>query len=162
MLELDFDAITRFAGQVAKEQIRLNTVVNEVFRRWVHRIYTDIVTVTPQWSGNTAANWHLGVNGMPESQEFTIPEKAVMWPPGDLQPFDRLRPNYEAMQESFERLHSQFGYGDQVFIYNTADVYPQIEARTIYIRPVNLLPSAEMPIIYAFNKYSMTGSGYVL
>ena len=161
MLQIDFLAVERFAQAVAKEQVRLNLFVVEIFRRWVHRVYTDIVTVTPQWSGNAAANWRLGVNNMPESQEYTIPEKALMWPPGNLTPYDRLRPNYEAMQESLERLHTQFGYGDVIFIYNTADIYPKLEARTVYIRPVNLLPSAELPLVYAMNKYGMTGNAYL-
>jgi hypothetical protein len=42
-----------------RDKLRIQHSVAETHRRIVKHIFTDLVTLTPQWSGNLASNWYI-------------------------------------------------------------------------------------------------------
>lgn len=154
---LDISGLDRFLAELAAEQRAVNTWVNAEFRRLVEIVFHDVLNGTPQWSGNLAANWFIGINSQSESEQ-TITEKGLYWPPPQYawDPYSRLDPNEHAMRISTARMESApaFSYSDTVYIYNPAHPAEQADAHTIYIRPVNTLDDRVMMTAYAAAKYT--------
>lgn len=136
MVELDTSGIDAFLLQLDALQKSFNFQVNAKYRQWVDVIFTDIVELTPQWSGNLAANWYVGKDAMSAS-ESTIAAKESMWPL-DLYSVPYERGDPDAVSISLARMETQeFVWADQVYIYNPTSIAPQVEAESIYIRPEN-------------------------
>lgn len=153
MVEIDFSGIDRFLAELEVEQAAFNSYVTDRFRSWVKTIFYDIVELTPQWSGNLAANWNISTTGETNSEE-TIPEKAYMWPlPKGTQPFKRGDPGgVNISKDRYDQV--LFSYVDQIYIYNPAEIAPEVEAQSIYIRGVNLLDGRVAMIAHAVSYYS--------
>lgn len=47
-----------------RDKLRIQRSVTETHRRIVKHIFTDLVTLTPQWSGNLASNWYIEFHGI--------------------------------------------------------------------------------------------------
>lgn len=153
MVELDVSQIDAFLSALETEQRSFNNQISEKFREWVRVIFYDIVELTPQWSGNLAANWNISTSSI-ENPEQTIPEKAYLWPlPHYVEPHKRGDP--EAVAISKARFDDeQFGYSNQVYIYNPTEIAPAVEAQSIHIRGVNLLDGRVAMIAHAYSFYS--------
>lgn len=156
MLDLDTSGIDSFLAELEAEQRSMNRYINEQYKRLVEIVFSDILHGTPQWSGNLAANWFIGINSQNQNEE-TIPEKAIYWPHPPQEPFDRLDPNYRALEVSEARLKDVpvFSYLDDIYIYNPAYPATEADAHTIYIRPVNTLNQAVMMTAWAGLKYEI-------
>ena len=127
---------------------------------WVEEVFTDIVQLTPQWSGNLASNWYLGVGTMGE-QESVIPEKAFFWPLDEaLEAFERG--DSPAVERSLDRLSGvDFGYLDTVYIYNPSAIAQDVEDESIYIRPVNKVGGQVFMVAHAYSYYSSFQPSYL-
>lgn len=158
MLDLDISGIDQFLTELEVEHRALNAYVNVEYRRLVEIVFSDILQATPEWSGNLVANWFVGINSQNATEE-TIVEKGAYWPPPKydiFEPYSRQDPNQSAIDVSLRRLHDvdAFSYLDDVYIYNPAFPAEEVEAQTIYIRPVNLLGlQNQMMIAWAYTKY---------
>lgn len=153
MVELDTSGIDAFLLQLNTLQASFNSQVNERFRHWVGVIFEDIVQLTPQWSGNLAANWYVGVDALSEA-ENTIPEKAIMWPL-DLYAAAHERGDEAAVEISLRRFAEEtFNWSERVYIYNPTEIAPDVEAQSIYIRPENLVDGRVHMIAHAAFFYS--------
>ena len=153
MVELDTSGVDAFLLQLDTLQAGFNSQVNEKFRHWVEVIFTDIVELTPQWSGNLAANWYVGVDALSAS-ESTIAEKGSMWPL-DLYEAPNVRGDLDAVDISLERFASEkFDWTDKVYIYNPTEIAPEVEAESIYIRPENKVDGRVHMIAHAAFYYS--------
>lgn len=153
MVELDTSGVDAFLLQLNTLQASFNDQVNERFRYWVGVIFEDIVTLTPQWSGNLASNWYVGVDALSAS-ESTIPEKSSMWPL-DLYAAPNVRGDLDAVDISLERLSAEkFDWLDTVYIYNPTEIAPEVEAESIYIRPENKVDGRVHMIAHAAFYYS--------
>lgn len=153
MVELDTSGIDQFLRELEEEQRSMNAWVQLKYYLLVQIVFSEILHGTPQWSGNLAANWYVGVNSMPES-EHTIPEKAAFWD----SPTHAVEPHQmgdaPAMSISEPRVEGLvFSIYDDVYIYNPTEIAPAVEAHSIYIRPVNLLDGRVVMTQYAADKY---------
>ena len=54
---LQIKGTQEFIKKLNREKMRIEHSVAETHRRVVKHIFTDLVTLTPQWSGNLASNW---------------------------------------------------------------------------------------------------------
>lgn len=155
MIDVAAPGLDAFLGELAAAQAALNIGVNTEYRRLIEIVFSDVLKGTPQWSGNLAANWFVGINSESELEQ-TLPEKSEYWPPGEHEPFNRKDPNEFALEISAERLALMpaFSYLDQAYIYNPAYPAEQVEQHTVYLRPVNLLGDAVMMTQWAASKYA--------
>jgi hypothetical protein len=53
-----------FIKKLNREKMRIEHSVAETHRRIIKHIFTDLVTLTPQWSGNLASNWYIEFTGV--------------------------------------------------------------------------------------------------
>lgn len=153
MVDIDFSQIDTFLAEVEREQLAFNNQISLRFREWVRAIFYDIVELTPQWSGNLAANWNISTSSLGNPEE-TIPAKAYMWPlPLYVEPHKRGDP--EAVGISKARFDdAEFGYSNQVYIYNPVEIAPAVEAQSIHIRGVNLVDGRVAMIAHAYAVHS--------
>jgi hypothetical protein len=148
LVDIDFSGVDVFLSGVELEQKSFNKMVSAKYRQWVEIIFDDIVELTPQWSGNLAANWNISTDGE-SSSEMTIPQKAHMWPlPPYTEPFRRGDPAAVSISKA-RFAESIFGYSDQVYIYNPTEIAQAVEDHSIYIRGVNLLDGRVAMIAHA-------------
>lgn len=152
MVDIDFSGVDAFLAQLETAQKAFNNQLTEKYREWVKAIFYDIIELTPQWSGNLAANWFISTSSESGAEE-TIPEKEEYWPlrPGT-EP--HRRGDAEAVDISKARFDPSFGYSEQIFIFNPTEIAPQVEAQSIYIRGVNLLDGRVAMTAHAYNVYS--------
>jgi len=152
LVNVDFAGIDAFLAALDVQQKAFNNQVTEKYREWVRIIFYDIIELTPQWSGNLAANWFMSTTS-DEGVEQTIASKAYMWPlPKDMAPYQRGDP--QAVEISKARFDPSFEYAEPVFIFNPAEIAPEVEAHSIYIRGVNLLDGRVAMIAHALNVYA--------
>lgn len=152
MVNIDFAGVDAFLATLELAQKAFNNQITEKYREWVRIIFYDIIELTPQWSGNLAANWFISHDSDSGAEE-RIPAKEFMWPlPPNTEPHRRGDP--EAVEISKARFDPTFGYSEQTFIYNPAEIAPEVEAQAIYIRGVNLLDGRVAMIAHAMNVYS--------
>ena len=153
MVDIDFSGVDVFLSALQVEQKAFNSQVSAKYRQWVSVIFNDIVELTPQWSGNLAANWNISTDGESAS-EVTIPQKAYMWPLAPyVEPFRRGDPGAVGISKArFDSII--FGYSEQVYIYNPTEIAQAVEDHSIYIRGVNLLDGRVAMIAHARAFYS--------
>ena len=153
MVDIDFSGVDAFIQELETTQRNFNNTVSTRYRDWVRVIFYDIAELTPQWSGNLAANWNISTTG-DSGAEQTIAAKAHMWPlPFGVEP--KQRGDAAAVDISKARFDGlTFGYSEQVSIYNPAEIAPAVESQSIYIRGVNLLDGRVAMIAHAQAFYS--------
>ena len=155
LVEINFDGVDRFLDEITALHASFNESVSKAYRSWVRFIFNDIVELTPQWSGNLASNWRISLSSSQESED-TIANKALMWPPGPyVKPFFRgMDPAVQISEARFDNFE-QFGYSQQVFIYNPTEIAQQVEDHSIHLRAVNLLDGRVAMLAHAQALYSM-------
>lgn len=153
MVDIDFSGLESFLSALEAEQKRFNADISVLYQKWVQHIFYDIIELTPQWSGNLAANWYLSL-GAGQQGEQTIAAKAYLWPlPHYVEPHQRG--DEEAVSISKARFGGEtFGYSDQVFIYNPTSIAQEVEDQSIPLRGVNLLDGRVAMIAHAQSFYS--------
>jgi len=152
LVDVDISGLGAFLSALEAEEKAFTNHIDEKYREWVRVIFYDIIELTPQWSGNLAANWFMSTTSDSGGEE-TIAAKAYLWPlPVGAQPHRRGDP--EAVAISKARFDSSFSYKEPVFIFNPAEIAPEVEAHSIYIRGVNLLDGRVAMVAHALNVYS--------
>lgn len=58
-----------FIRKLKRDKMRIEKSVAETHRRIVKHVFTDLVTLTPQWTGNLAWNWSIDFAGHTGSYE---------------------------------------------------------------------------------------------
>ena len=113
-----------------------------------------MLDLTPQWSGNLAANWFINNTG-PTGAEQTIPEKAQVFGSAGGEP-PHVRGDYDAIAISAARFDDLvFSYLQPVFIFNNANIAQQVEDHSVYIRRDNLVDGRVAMVTYAHDFYSV-------
>lgn len=67
MLEVNTSGIDAYVSWLRAEMKAIKKEVRLVFREWALTIHADITDLTPQWSGNLAANWVVEIGGTSQS-----------------------------------------------------------------------------------------------
>lgn len=73
------EGLDRFKRKLDQDRLRLEKRLNNEFRRLVKDVFTDLVTLTPQWSGNLTLNWYI-MTGSQQASYQESPSKALFWP----------------------------------------------------------------------------------
>ena len=125
-----------FSSQLKAAFAGIEADLDSVCRVRAEGVFTDIVENTPQWTGNLAGNWRLGV-GVPDTS-FTVRTET---PFSDT--FRELQRGAdpavgEALSLGREAI-SKITYKVPVFITNQSPIAQAVEDESIYIRPVNLV-----------------------
>lgn len=77
-----------FMAKLRKNQVDLENKVTVTHRRIIKHVLTDLVTFTPQWSGNAAANWYITFTGMPATYtELAGYQPPYLWQAADMEPY---------------------------------------------------------------------------
>lgn len=145
-----------FSRQLLAAIDRLDEELSFKFQSWTLRVFKDLVIHTPQWSGDTAANWNYSVNS-PDGSYHPIIGKALHWGkegwanrPEPLQRGDRA-----AVFAAVGR--AQGGpmprWTDKVFFTNNTPIADDLETHSVYVRPVNLVGGAVAMVSYTVAKW---------
>jgi hypothetical protein len=70
MIAVDTSGVPAYVKWLEAEALRLRLEVRTVYRRWAVAIHAEIAELTPQWSGNLAANWAIDLNAATSSEQF--------------------------------------------------------------------------------------------
>ncbi len=150
MIVLDTSGVDAFVQQARLDMARLDREVSAVFYKWTARIFKDLVTTSPQWSGDLAANWNYSV-GSPDFSYTQIPNKTgseagIDYVAQNFGVFERG--DYRAVSMALERMLAvtQPTWRDTVYFANATPIAPEVEAESIKIRPVNLVEGQVMMI----------------
>lgn len=165
MLALDASGATAYADWLEGEALSILKYCQAVYRSWALAIHADITELTPQWTGNLAANWWLSINGTPGTeQDLGDPNVRS---PGQGRAFSPYSRGMEpAVSISLARAAGLPlpQLSDILYIYNPVGYAQEVEDDTAEprIRPVNRVPRTETGkvamVAYAFDKYSQKGS----
>lgn len=150
MLEIDTSGVSSYVAWLEEEARLLKLKVRNIYRNWAVTIHEDITRLTPQWSGNLAANWVIETNGTSRSAVYTV------GPAGD-QPYrpggrGEQGPMYSrgmepAVSISLQRAASfrMPALSDTVYIHNPVEYAQEVEDDSTDppIRAINRLPRTE-------------------
>lgn len=170
MLETDTSGVAAYVQWLEKEAARLRFEVASIFRQWALHIHADITSLTPQWSGNMAANWALDI-GSPSTaaQYFKGPAANQPFRAGGRGGVGGVysRGMQPAVGVSLDRA-KQVGMpslSDSLFIHNPVVYAQEVEddTSTPRIRAINRWPRTESGkvamVSHAAMKYSINNPG---
>ena len=58
-----FTGIDAAVAKMKKDGLRIKESVTEIKQKLVYEVYSDLVNLSPQWSGNLAKQWYIEVSG---------------------------------------------------------------------------------------------------
>lgn len=166
MLEIDVTGVPEYTKWLAEQALAIKAEVLRKFRAWALHIHRDITELTPQWSGNLAANWALDVNSASSTAQ-DLGDAGVRRPGSTDNPVFGREPYSRGMdpavQISLARA-ARAGWASLAsayFIHNPVEYAEEVETDTgpRPIRPINRLPRTEAGKIamvhHAAFKYSL-------
>lgn len=172
MLAIDLSGLEAYLPWLDAQPSRITTWFREVYRDWAIHLHGEITELTPQWSGNLAANWALDV-GAPSTAAVNY-----VGPSGDV-PFGVggrggkgglfSRGDSPAVEVSFARAKATRLplLSEDLFIHNPVAYADRIEDDTSEppVRAVNRLPRTETGKIamvnHAFARHSVNGQALI-
>lgn len=168
MIAVDTSGVPAYVKWLEAEALRLRLEVRQVYRKWAMSIHAEIAELTPQWSGNLAANWAIDIGG-------TLTDATYYTGPSYDQPIEEgtrggplfSRGMEPAVSLSLERGKS-FGLpnlSDSIYIHNPVAYADSVETDTNIppIRAINRVPRSETGkiamVAYSFAKHSTDRQG---
>jgi hypothetical protein len=165
VLEIDTSGVEAYAAWLEQEAARITLDFRQFLHSWALFVHADITSLTPQWSGNLAANWALDVGAE------TTAATTFAGPAGD-QPFKGGRgggPMYSrgmqpAVAISLARARQARlpELSETVYIHNPVEYAEAVEndSGPLRVRAINRLPRTEAGkiamVLHAYTKYSQT------
>lgn len=157
MIYIDTSGIDAFNEALSLELLRLDQEISAVFTGWTHKIFTDAVETTPQFSGDTTANWRYAVNA-PDLTYNEIPEKYAFGAPHNLlTPHSLGDPEAVAMALANLAAAPKPSWRDTVFISNATPIAEALQGMQIKLRPVNMVTAGVIMIEYAVMRAEAEG-----
>lgn len=126
----------KFSADLLTAFAKIESHLDSVCRTRAEGVFTDIVQNTPQWSGNLAGNWRLGV-GTPDTSFSVRTETPFSDSIRGMQRGDD--PAVSNALSLAEVSISKITYKSSVFITNQSPIAQAVEDEEIHIRPVNLV-----------------------
>jgi hypothetical protein len=139
VIDIELRGADAFQASLSTMVAQVEEHVSTEFAKWTMRIFTDLALSTPQWSGDTAANWNYSVQ-IPDGTYRPIVGKAVMWPWNPAFP-PRQRGAWAAVWTALDRAKEVTPprYDQKVYFTNNTPIAPRLEAESVYVRPINLI-----------------------
>lgn len=142
--------LRQFMYSVQAEKARAEKRVTKKYQEYVTKVFTDLVSHTPQWSGHLAANWNITLTHDPVPTE-------VPWKTGPYsQPVHQMG-DPEAVNFALNRAKTvvpKIRWNTKVSFVNPVDYGPTVESDPAALRPVNLVGGQVVLAKYIANKYS--------
>lgn len=165
MLAVDTSGLDSYLAWLDKQPARLVAEIQWTYREWAVAIHAEIAMLTPQWSGNLAANWAIDLNAPSTSAE-------MLGDPEVDNPFGRgpySRGMLPAVGYSLARgeSFSTPSIYDSVYIHNPVQYAEEVETDSGEhpIRPINRVPRTEAGkiamVAYAHAKHSLNGQDLI-
>lgn len=170
MLELDVSGVEAYATWLEGEVSRIKLEFRQFLRSWALHVHADITSLTPQWSGNLAANWALDVGSVTTAATYFVG-------PAEDQPYRSggrggLGPMYSrGMQPAVGMSLQRAGQArlpalnETLYIHNPVAYAMKVETDTTVpaVRAINRLPRTEAGkiamVYHAYVKYSVSNPG---
>jgi hypothetical protein len=152
MIALDMSGLPAFLTACDAELAQFDRAVSREFKAWTVGIFGELVRNTPQYTGQAAASWTYAT-GEPDMQPTAWANK------------NENDKTWSAAQIFSRGMDPAVGYAlakparynvswrDRVYFANPADIAGQLEAQTIYIRPINLVNGHIAMIQHIVDKY---------
>lgn len=144
-ISLELKGLESFRRGLRAAIAEIEQKVSFRYAAWTLRVFEDLVENTPQWSGDTAANWRYSV-GTPDGTYQPTLGKTAYWDTENRHaPWNRPDPLKRgdpfATAQAIERAQSgpTPNWRQPVFFTNNTPIAPDLESNSVYIRPVNLV-----------------------
>lgn len=123
------------------------------YQRWSLKVFYDLVVNTPQWSGDTAANWYYSI-GMPSMRYQQIMAKSLMWGKGYTSEQPYQRGGLAAVWAAYSRAEDgpMPSWRDKVFFTNNTPIAESLENMSVHIRAENLHPDTKAVMMANFTR----------
>lgn len=146
--------ISGFIQQLDRAVLELDQGISREFERWTKNVvFKQIVTTTPQWTGDLATSWNYSVH-QPDETYSPIPNKVEsreVWSKADV--YQRgAEPAVSAALHKADGVHPS--WRDVVYIHNPAPIAEQVENLRVLIRPVNLVDGRVAMVQYYVDKFN--------
>ena len=172
MLALDVSGVEAYAAWLDQQAAALLLDVRNTYREWALALHAEITMLTPQWSGNLAANWMLELGAAGRGAAYIAgPARDQVMAPGGRGGQGGLysRGMYPAVGISIERAErvGMPALADEFYIHNPVDYAQSIEDDTNdpAVRAINRVPRAETGkvamVAHAYFKHSHNGQGLI-
>lgn len=161
MLAVDASGCDAFADWLEKQAVEAVLMpVLQAYRSFALEVLTSIVELTPQWTGNLAANWVLELNGETAS-ERNLGDPRVLRPTHGR----AFSPYSRGMDPAVSKALAQAqaapipGLSDAFYIHNPVSYAQEVEddSGTPRIRPINRFPRGEVGkvamVAFAYTRY---------
>lgn len=160
MIALELRGLNAFQQGIRDAIANIDQTVSFAYARWTLKVFEDLVMNTPQWSGDTAANWRYSTSS-PDGSYQPIIGKGVYWDTENRHaPWDRPDPlqrgDRAAVWAALDRAKDgpAPSWRDKVFFSNNTPIAPDLESNSVYIRPVNLVGGVVAMVSYTRAKWS--------
>ena len=139
--------LREFQKGTAAAKARLEGTVTAKYKKFVTRVFTDLVTHSPQWSGELAANWSVITThqGVPSRQYWK-------YKPPVRQMGDKEAVNFAL--EGSKPVIASLRWNVKVSFVNPTPYSSELEAHPEKLRPVNLVDGQVVLARYIAQKYS--------
>jgi hypothetical protein len=167
VLDLDLSGLDRYLAWLTKEPERIELEVRVAFRNWAVAVHADIAKLTPQWSGNLAANWAIDI-GAPTSTAQYLGDASVIFQAESKDSIYGREPYSRGMQPAVSiALARGKAVGvpslrDTFYIHNPVTYAEEVEEDSgpRRIRAINRIPRSETGkiamVAHAYTKHSQT------
>lgn len=172
MLAIDTSGVAAYTAWLEQQAAALLMDVRETYREWALAIHSEITMLTPQWSGNLAANWKLDI-GSPSSGAAYLagPAHDQVMAPGGRGGQGGLysRGMYPAVGVSIARAGAVGlpSLGDEFYIHNPVVYAQSIEddSNDPPVRAINRMPREETGKVamveHAYFKHTQNGQALI-
>ncbi len=159
MIQMEIKGADAFRAALQAALVQIPAEVSFRYARWTMRVFEDLVKNTPQWSGDTAANWNYSVDA-PEDEYRKIIAKDVYWDKeGKHPPYNRPEPlqrgDWAAVWAALSRAQDKTAprFDQKVYFTNQTPIAPDLETNPAWIRPSNLVDNAVQMASFTARKW---------
>lgn len=142
--------LRQFLNGVVAERARLEGKVTQKYQQYVTKVFKDLVSHSPQWSGHLAANWNVVLTN--DSAPGVYPWKVDDYSRPVFQMGDPAAINF-ALNRAKPKIKSM-RWNTKVTFVNPVPYASEIEDDPSKLRPVNLVSGQVVLARYIAQKYS--------
>lgn len=142
-----------FGTQIDGLLAEIDRQLDAGYQRWTLKVFYDLVVGTPQWSGDTAANWNYSI-GLPSMRYQQIMAKSLLWGKGYTQEQPYQRGALGAVWAAYSRAEDgpMPSWRDKVFFTNNTPIAGSLEDMAVPIRVENLHPDTKAVMMAHFTR----------
>lgn len=158
---IQLHGVNKYIHKTEAQKARIKQGAANYVRSIATNILRDLVLNTPQWSGNTAANWAIKLNYGEDAQQIDRP---VDYDWKDLIGNAHFKGDREALRTALNNNSASIKaikYNSKIRIVNNGDYADDLLLKSeedLKLRKGNFIPGDVMAIKYVTNKYKLTSN----